>query len=845
MITRLSQSTLVCLFTAFAVSQSLCAATLATDLDALVQSSCIACHDANTDTQLNFESLDDDLTNSDTFRQWEKIYDRTQSGEMPPVSEPRPDEAISQAALKSLRTRLRETNRAAQEVDGRVPTRRLTRLEYEYTLHDLLGVRGELARHLPPENASSAFDTVAVDQGISLVHIRSYLAAADVALDEAIQLGPRPRQQPVEIKYQSSPYSTMWIDRPLRNGGSTVKLVDDAWVTFETREHAAQSNHIGYRPQYPGLYRIAAEVYGYQARTPVTMTLYRRSKQQGGAELIAAFDLMPGQSRTVEVTSYFTPDDYFYPAPADHDFQPDGRTIYANIGAKNYRGEALAVKWLTIEGPLEEHWPPERTRRVFHGMTFKRQSPKNPQPGNRKVGNGASDDYQVELTRSPREHLADIIRHLGPLAFRRPLKDGEAEGFVRLAEQSLSEGRPFKEVVRVPLQTILSSPQFLFHAGDPGRLDDYALATRLSYFLWKSLPDEELRRLAAEQKLLEPDVLAGQVDRMLGDRKSDRFVHDFLDQWLELRDIDGTTPDEKLYPEYDDVLRRAMLGETRHFLRELISENLSVRNLIDSEFTFLNRRLAVHYGLEQSPDTPWPMPLPADALGNRASHHWPREKMRRVELPEDSVRGGLLAHASIHKVTANGTITSPVKRGNFVLARVLGTPPNPPPFFATVEPDTRGTTTIRETLDAHRNDPACNNCHRTIDPPGFAMESFDPIGGFRKRYRSTDKGDRPQRKLLGRSIYEYNEGLPVDASGVTSEGEAFDEFRTFKRLLLQSEQLVARNFISQLIVYATGGEIQFADREELDRIVQKTGADGYPVRTILHEIVQSDIFRNK
>ena len=216
-----------------------------------------------------------------------------------------------------------------------------------------------------------------------------------------------------------------------------------------------------------------------------------------------------------------------------------------------------------------------------------------------------------------------------------------------------------------------------------------------------------------------------------------------------------------------------------------------------------------------------------------------------MTLPKGSVRGGLLTHAGIHKVTANGTVTSPVKRGNFVLAQFLGTPPSPPPFFAAVDPDTRGTTTIREMLDAHRNDPACANCHRTIDPPGFALESFNPIGGFRTRYRSTEKGDRPDRKLFGRGIWEYKEGLPVDASGVTPDGKAFAGMRAFKQHLLRNEELVARNLISRLAVYATGGEIQFADREEIDRIVQVTGEKDYRVRSVLHEIVQSKLFTNK
>ena len=789
------------------------AQTFKADVNPLIESSCIECHDATTETGLNFEKLDHDLTNPEMFRQWEKIFNRARRGEMPPKSEPRPKKEQLAKALASLKTNLHDMNLAAQKANGRVPNRRLTRREYEYTLHDLLEIRGDLARHLPSENTSSTFDTVAARQRISPVHIRSYLAAADAALDEALQLGPRPRKQPVEIKYRSSPYSTMWIDRPLRRGGSTVKLVDDAWVTFDSRPHVAQSNHMGYRPPYPGLYRITAEAYGYQAKTPVTMLLYRSSEQQGGAELIAAFDLSPGKPRTVQVTSYFTPDDYFYPAPADHDWQPDGRSVFAAKGAKHYKGEGLAIKWLKIEGPLQKHWPPRSTRRILHGLNFKPHRANRPRQS-----------FEVELTKAPVEHLKEIIQHLGPLAFRRPLRKGETEGFLRLARPSLSKGRPLEQVVRVPLRAMLSSPQFLFHAGNPGKLDDYALATRLSYFLWKSLPDDELFRLAEQQKLREPKVLARQVDRMLDDEKSNRFVRDFLGQWLGLQDIDATTPDEKLYPEYDDALRQAMLQETERFFRELIDRNLSVRNLIDSDFTFLNRRLAEHYGI----------------AGVK------REHMRRVALPDDSVRGGLLTQASILKVTANGTVTSPVKRGYFVLATLLGTPPRPPPpGIAAIEPDTRGTTTIRETLDAHRNVKACAICHRKIDPPGFALECFDPIGGFRTRYRSTEKGDWPDRKLFGRRIYEYKEGLPVDASGVTADGTSFNGIREFKEYLLKQTDQVAHHVISQLVVYSTGGEIQFADLEEIDRIARETRDQDYPVRTIIHEVVQSRLFRNK
>jgi hypothetical protein len=440
------------------------------------------------------------------------------------------------------------------------------------------------------------------------------------------------------------------------------------------------------------------------------------------------------------------------------------------------------------------------------------------------VERGDRRGFVPTLKKEPLEHVKEIVEGLAPALFRRPLKDDEADLFIGLAKPALEEGRSFEQALRIPLRALLSSPQFLFHAGDPGQLDDHALASRLSYFLWRSLPDEELFRLAREKKLSDSKTLAAQVDRMLADEKSMRFVRDFLGQWLGLHQIDATTPDDKLYPEYDDVLRQAMLRESELFFQELIVENLPVRNLIDSEFTYLNGRLARHYGIR-------------GLTG---------EQFRKVSLPADSVRGGFLTQASVLKVTANGTVTSPVKRGAFVLTTLLGKPPSPPPAdVGSIEPDTRGTTTIRETLDAHRNVKSCARCHREIDPPGFALECFDPIGGYRTRYRSTGKGDWSKRILFGRRVYEYKEGRQVDATGVTAGGKQFAGIRDFKRLLLAQEEDVARNLLSNLMVYATGGEIQFADREELDELLERSREDQYPIRTMIHQVVQSEIFNNK
>ncbi|MEO2013726.1 MAG: DUF1588 domain-containing protein, partial [Fuerstiella sp.] len=298
----------------------------------------------------------------------------------------------------------------------------------------------------------------------------------------------------------------------------------------------------------------------------------------------------------------------------------------------------------------------------------------------------------------------------------------------------------------------------------------------------------------------------------------------FLDQWLDLELIDATTPDKYLYPEYDDVLRRAMLAETRLLFRHLIDEDLSILNLIDSDFTFLNRKLAEHYGIPNVEG----------------------EEMRKVMLPPRSVRGGILTHASIAKVTANGTVTTPVKRGSFVLTNLLGLPPNPPPpGVGSIEPDTRGATTIRETLAKHQTVEACAVCHRRIDPPGFALECFDPVGTFRARYRNS-KGVKRTTNVGLRFLHkDYKLGRRVDCSGQTEDGFTFTDIRDFKQHLMKSKEQVARNLVSLLITFATGAEIQFADRQEVERILNQTEGDEFGLRNIIYHVVRCRMFRQR
>ena len=751
-------------------------------------------------TPLNLARLGFDLAAHEAFRAWEKVYQRLSKGEMPPAAAPQPEAAVVETALGSLKRALVDADLAARG-EQRTPLRRLTRLEYAYTIQDLLGIdeaiATELGQTLPAEADSVGFDTVAAHQSLSPLHVRSYLDAADRALDAAIAVGPPPPVESFTIEYAKS-------RRLARNaqgsclGCGAVKPLDDGYATFHETSSTflLHSRSEGFVVPYPGRYRVTIDAYAYQANTPVTLTVYLAGGFGALAldNLVGSFDFVGDVPRSVELTPFLRPGDVVSPALADADAPPGVVTsdyFEPRGNFRDYKGEGIALKTMTIDGPLLDSWPPPSTRQLLTGVEF-------------------DEDGEVQLTKAPYAHIVDIVALFAPLAFRRPLEESEVEGFASLAEPLLADGRPFLEAVRVPLRAILSATPFLFQAGAPGTLDDFALASRLSYFLWRSLPDAALFELARDHRLSDPTVLAAQVDRMLDDAKAQRFVTDFVGQAFRLYELRATAPDRGLYPEYDDQLGQAMARETEQFLAELIAEDLGVGHLIDADFTFVNRRLAEHYGIPGIEG----------------------QQMRKVMLAADSPRGGLLTQASIHKITANGTTTSPIPRGNFVLANLLGQPAPPPPAAVDIpEPDTRGTTTIREQLDAHRSSPVCASCHRVIDPPGFgfALESFDPIGGFRTNYRIS-RGESEARS--SRYARRYQEGPSVDASGVTPEGDAFSGIAEYKQILLQREvDQVARHVVSQLLVYATGAEIEFADRDEVERLVDGLGDRGYPIRT--------------
>ncbi|HLF93964.1 MAG TPA: DUF1592 domain-containing protein, partial [Planctomycetota bacterium] len=468
-------------------------------------------------------------------------------------------------------------------------------------------------------------------------------------------------------------------------------------------------------------------------------------------------------------------------------------------------GPGLAVQWVEVEGPIHDAWPPASHRRIFGDLP---QAP---------VANGR---FEV-VSKDPLADAERILRDFARRAFRRAVTDADVKPLLALVESKLAQKHSFELAVRVGLAAVLVSPDFLFLREKPGTLDEFALAARISYFLWSSMPDEELLSLANQGMLGRPRTLRGQVDRMLADPRAERFIRNFVGQWLGLRDIDFTAPSHILYPEFDDMLKASMVKETELFFAEVLKEDLAVSNFVASDFTMLNGRLAKHYGIP-------------------GVNGW---AFRKVALPPESHRGGVMTMASVLKVTANGTSTSPVLRGAWVLDRLLGTPPpRPPAGVPAVEPDIRGATTIRQQLAKHREIAACATCHSRIDPPGFALESFDVIGGWRENYRTSGRGQAIT--VDGRKM-PYLKGPKVDPSDAMSDGERFGDIDEFKKLLLRDKDQIARSLAQKLMTYGTGGASDGVDRAEIEAIVRAAGEKGSGLRTILHEIVQSRLFRSK
>ncbi len=390
--------------------------------------------------------------------------------------------------------------------------------------------------------------------------------------------------------------------------------------------------------------------------------------------------------------------------------------------------------------------------------------------------------------------------------------------------RQIDDGGSLKAAFLDEVAALMMSPDFLCVVEQPGKLTDFSLASRLAYFLWNSTPDVEVLDVARHGRLADSNVLRQQTERMLSDPKSQRFVNSFVDQWLGLWGIDNTTPDKDLYPDYDDVLKVSSVLETQASFRRMLDKNLSVRDFVAPDWMLVNERLASQYGLA--------------GVGGFALQEVPR--------PTDSPFGGVWTQAATMKVTANGTLTSPVKRGVWVAERLLGTPiPPPPPNIEPVDPDTRGAKTLREQLALHSSQGTCKACHAKFDPYGFALESFDVMGAFRTKFREADPefAKHPPNERPGRN--KWREGLPVDCSGTTPTGDAFAGVQQLRQMLAKNPEQLARGVTRHLITFATAAPATHLDQRVIEAIVKNSAREKYGLRSLVHGVVQSELFRNK
>jgi hypothetical protein len=754
---------------------------------------CAACHEGTeAEAGLDLTALSENPNLSGDFNRWVRIFDRVREGEMPPqdADEVSPDDR--QAFLATTGEWLRTNQLAEWQELGRVRGRRLTNLQLERSLHHVLGIDIPLAARMPEEPKANGFTTVAAGQSMSHFQLQQHLDIVDLALDEAFRraiegddlqtkkldanelsrTNPRRRTREPEL---IDGHAVTWSSRLIFYGRIPATTArENGWYRFTIRAKALKA---------PKDYGVWCTVRTGYCVSSAPLLNWVGAFEATDETQEWTFEAWVPRREMLEIRPG---DDTLKMARFD-----GGQVGTGEGGPQNVPG--VAIESIVME---QIHQGPgsEEIREVLFG--------------NLELKNRQRWRESELISSQPKADAEQLLTRFAERAFRRPVSDEAVRPFIELVHQSIDEGRPLMESLRAGYRALLCSPRFLYFHEQPGKLDDYAIASRLSYFLWNAPPDAQLLELAANGKLRDDRVLKNQIDRMLDDPRGRQFVSDFAAQWLDLDQIDFTTPDRRMFPNFDVIVQQSMVAETITFLQTMLDQNQSVTNLIDSDESFLNERLARFYGIE----------------GVRG------DEMRPVAFKPEHHRGGLLTQGAIMKVTANGTNTSPVIRGVWISERLLGREiPPPPESVPAIEPDIRGATTIREMLEKHKSNPSCAGCHVKIDPPGFALENFDPAGQWRDRYVAFDGRKRIR-------------GPEIDPSHELPDGRKFDSLESFQQRILERPEQIADNVAEKFFTYGTGAPVSFAERDEIEQIVKQTATDDYGFRSLLKAVVTSPVF---
>ena len=777
---------------------------------------CARCHDAKVQKgEFRLDTLARDFDSPATAQHWAEIMGRISSGEMPPKKEPRPDAARAAPVVEWLAARLAEGESARLAQKERVSFHRLTRAEYANTIYDLLGVRFDATdpTGLPEDPDWRGFERIGSVLSLSPSHVEKYFAAGELVLAEAFppKAPPPPAKSPKPGTPDKSRISIHRDAIDLRGGPNRAELeaqgvADKVRVDLWPGADLAGRVNPGTIP-VAGNYRVRIQLSGLKpagGRAP-HLTFYATDLDR----MLHEQDVVAPEDKPVviEFTAHLPAGNQNFrltndvPGPSNlpRSGRADPRIPFFSIkdGRRPWQIKLtdeeghplwpfLIVDWLEWEGPLPPDGPVS-----------------------------APSEYMPAKPGDMAEARACLTK-LAVRAFRRPVKPAEVDRFVRLVEAETKKGEPFEAAMKTGMLAVLCSKDFLYLVeGSPDAttrdLTDFELASRLSYFLWATMPDAALMDAAKTGTLRQPEVLRSQVRRMLADPRSRRFSEAFARQWLQLKQVGTFAPDKKLYPDYDGHLERSMIGESVAFFDEVLRKDLTLREFIDSDWTMLNPRLAEHYGI-------------AGVEG---------DGFRRVALRPEDRRGGLLTQAAVLSLTSDGTRHRPVHRGKWVLESIVGRPPPPPPAnVKPIEPTppTAKKATIRQKIAAHSTDATCAACHARIDPLGFAFDNYDAIGRWRTEEVTSDgTGENPK----------------VDASGTLPDGRSFQDAAGLKRLMLADVDTFNAAFVEKLATFATRRTMTVDDRNLLAEVAKKSKQADYKLQAVVEHLVLSDLFRRR
>lgn len=722
---------------------------------------CMPCH--NLDKAAGGLSLDGFQSTDHARRDrktWANVAHAIAAGEMPPMKKAQPTKEEKAAVIDWVENALTKVNCAAPKDPGRVTLRRLNRAEYNNTVRDLCGVTITPADDFPADDVGYGFDNIGDVLSLQPVLMEKYLAAADKVLAAALTR-PLP---PLNQKQTYRPQNIRVIPRDAKfqeGGRDRIVFKSDGSAFLEKFNFPADAEYIvrfrGWGTDVGGAFpKAVVRVDGKDVKTVEVKAAKDKPEQY---EVRAK---LPAGEKRVAVA-----------------FTNPHEDKEAKDPAKKFREFGLSV--IEVEGPFNPPAPPD--------------------PASIKLLLVVKPKDKADERTAAEWVLSEFARR----AFRRPVKPDETARLLKLYDVAAGQGEPFEQALRLPMKAVLCSPHFLFRVEDDPMdpegvrpLNDFEFATRLSYFLWSSMPDDELFRLAEANSLRKPEVLEAQVKRMLKDPKAAALGENFAGQWLQLRSLKTLAPDAGYYPDWDEALRQGMAGEARAFFGHVAREDRSILEFLDADYAFVNDRMSRHYKL---PRVEGP-------------------EFQKVKLP-DGRRGGIVTMASTLTVTSNPTRTSPVKRGKWILENILGTPPPPPaPDIPELPPTNQLKGTLRQQMEQHRANPSCASCHSKLDPLGFGLENFDGIGGWRDK----------------------DNGQKVDPSGVLPDGATFSGPAELRKVLLGKSDQFRRCFADKLLTYALGRGLEYYDKCALDEVVAASKANGDRFSAVVLAVVKSDPF---